>query len=191
MTAVLIALNIIAGLFLVAVVLLQAGKGADMGAAFGGANPAAFGPAAQGNVLQKITAATAAIFMGSSLALAVISARQESIFDGANEPPPLAAPVAIPGGTPPTDAVAVGEIPASPEAAGGEPAAAAADAAGAAAEGVAAAVDAVKEGAAAVQEGAAAAAEVVQEGAAAVAQPSAEAPAAPAAPQDAAPAGAQ
>jgi preprotein translocase subunit SecG len=66
MTAVLIALNIIAGLFLVAVVLLQAGKGADMGAAFGGANPAAFGPAAQGNVLQKITAATAAIFMGSS-----------------------------------------------------------------------------------------------------------------------------
>ena len=59
MTAVLIALNIIAGLFLVAVVLLQAGKGADMGAAFGGANPAAFGPAAQGNVLQKITAAKA------------------------------------------------------------------------------------------------------------------------------------
>ena len=64
MTAALIALNIIAGLFLVAVVLLQAGKGADMGAAFGGANPAAFGPAAQGNALQKITAATAAIFMG-------------------------------------------------------------------------------------------------------------------------------
>ena len=85
MTAVLIALNIIAGLFLVAVVLLQAGKGADMGAAFGGANPAAFGPAAQGNVLQKITAATAAVFMGSSLALAVISARQESVFDGATE----------------------------------------------------------------------------------------------------------
>jgi preprotein translocase subunit SecG len=181
MTAVLIALNIIAGLFLVAVVLLQAGKGADMGAAFGGANPAAFGPAAQGNVLQKITAATAAIFMGSSLALAVISARQESVFDGTHEPPPLAAPVAIPGGTPPTDAVAVGEVPASPEAAGGEPAAAA--------------VDAVKEGAAAVQEGAAAAAAAVQEGAAAVAPPSAEAPAvpetAPAAPQDAAPAGAQ
>jgi len=192
MTAVLIALNIIAGLFLVAVVLLQAGKGADMGAAFGGANPAAFGPAAQGNVLQKITAATAAVFMGSSLALAVISARQESVFDGAHEPAPLAAPVAIPGSTPPTDAVAVGEVPASPEAAGGEPAAAAVDAAGA---GAAAAVDAVKEGAAAVQDSAAAAAAAVQEGAAAVAPPSAEAPAAPEAappaPQDVAPAGAQ
>jgi len=188
MTAVLIALNIVAGLFLVAVVLLQAGKGADMGAAFGGANPAAFGPAAQGNVLQKITAATAAVFMGSSLALAVISARQESVFDGASEPAPLAAPVAIPGATPPTDAVAVGEVPASPEAAGGEPAAAAVDAAGALAEGAAAAVDVVKEEAAA-------AAEAVQEGAAAVAQPSADTAAAetppPAAPQDAAPAGAQ
>lgn len=124
MTAALIALNIIAGLFLVAVVLLQAGKGADMGAAFGGANPAAFGPAAQGNALQKITAATAAIFMASSLALAVISARQESVFDDASEPAPLAAPVALPGATPPTEAAAVGDIPASEEAAAAEPAAA-------------------------------------------------------------------
>ncbi len=122
MTAALIALNIIAGLFLVAVVLLQAGKGADMGAAFGGANPAAFGPAAQGNALQKITAATAAIFMGSSLALAVISARQESVFDDTSEPPPLAAPVAIPGATLPTEAAEVGDIPASEQAAAGEPA---------------------------------------------------------------------
>lgn len=96
-TAILIALNVIAGLFLVAVVLLQAGKGADMGAAFGGANPAVFGPTGQGNALQKITALTAMVFMGSSLALAVISARQESVFDGADEPPPLAAPVAVPG----------------------------------------------------------------------------------------------
>jgi preprotein translocase subunit SecG len=100
-TAVLIAFNVIAGLFLVGVVLLQAGKGADMGAAFGGANPAAFGPAAQGNVLQKITAATAAVFMGTSLALAIVSSRQESVIEGMAEPPPVAqpvAPVAIPGG---------------------------------------------------------------------------------------------
>jgi len=96
-TAILIALNVIAGLFLVAVVLLQAGKGADMGAAFGGANPAVFGPTGQGNVLQRITAATAMVFMGTSLALAVISARQESVFDDTEEPAPLAAPVAVPG----------------------------------------------------------------------------------------------
>ncbi len=106
-TAILIALNVIAGLFLVAVVLLQAGKGADMGAAFGGANPAVFGPTGQGNVLQRITAATAVIFMGTSLALAVVSARQESIFDGTAEPPPLAAPAGVPGvvgeATPPVE----------------------------------------------------------------------------------------
>jgi len=97
MTAVLIALNIIAGLFLVAVVLLQAGKGADMGAAFGGANPAVFGPTGgQANVLQRVTAVTAVVFMGTSLALAVISARQRSIFDGSSEPPPIAAPLTVP-----------------------------------------------------------------------------------------------
>jgi preprotein translocase subunit SecG len=174
MTAVLIALNIVAGLFLVAVVLLQAGKGADMGAAFGGANPAAFGPATQGNALQKITAATAAIFMGSSLALAVISARQESVFDGASDPAPLVAPVAVPGDTPPMDAGAVGEVPAaSPDAEGSAPAAA---------------VDTAKEGAAAV-------AGAAQEGAAAVAPPSEGAPTgsepSPAVPQDGAPAEAQ
>ena len=123
-TAILIALNVIAGLFLVAVVLLQAGKGADMGAAFGGANPAVFGPTGQGNVLQRITAATAVIFMGTSLALAVISARQESIFDGTTEPPPLAAPVAVPGATDP----AAGENAAAPADSGAVEQAAPADA---------------------------------------------------------------
>ena len=123
-TAILIALNVIAGLFLVAVVLLQAGKGADMGAAFGGANPAVFGPTGQGNVLQRITAATAVIFMGTSLALAVISARQESVFDGTDEPPPLAAPVVVPGAeegaaTPPTDAAGGAEQAAVEPAASG------------------------------------------------------------------------
>ena len=74
MTAILIALNVAAGLFLIGVVLLQSGKGADMGAAFGGASSAVFGPSGAGNVLTKVTAATAAVFMGTSLALAVISA---------------------------------------------------------------------------------------------------------------------
>ena len=120
MTTLLIALNIIAGLFLVAVVLLQAGKGADMGAAFGGANPGVFGPTGQGNVLQKVTAATAVVFMSSSLALAVLSARQESVFDETTEPSPLSAPAAIPGAddtaavTPPSAEQPAGEANAPP-----------------------------------------------------------------------------
>ncbi len=92
MTAILIALNIIAGLFLIAVVLLQTGKGAEMGAAFGGANVAVFGPSGSGNLLTRATAVCAALFMGSSLLLAVLSARQSSVFDGTAEPAPLAAP---------------------------------------------------------------------------------------------------
>jgi len=93
LTAILIALNVAAGLFLIGVVLLQSGKGADMGAAFGGASSAVFGPSGAGNVLTKVTAATAAVFMGTSLALAVISAEQPSVIDDLAEPEPPAASV--------------------------------------------------------------------------------------------------
>ena len=86
MIALLIALNIIAALFLIAVVLLQSGKGADMGAAFGGSSSTVFGASGAGNLLTKLTAASAAIFMLTSLALAVSSTRQHSVFDTFSEP---------------------------------------------------------------------------------------------------------
>jgi preprotein translocase subunit SecG len=108
MGPILIAINILAGLFLVGVVLLQSGKGADMGAAFGGAGSTVFGPSGAGSVLTKATGAIAALFMGTSLALAVLSADQGSVIDGMEEPTAAAAPeapVAIP--TPPTANVAV------------------------------------------------------------------------------------
>jgi len=99
-TAILIALNILAGLFLIGVVLLQSGKGADMGAAFGGAGSTVFGPSSPGNVLTKVTAATAALFMITSLGLAILSAQDRSVFEGMAEPEPLATP-ASPAATPP------------------------------------------------------------------------------------------
>jgi preprotein translocase subunit SecG len=79
--ALLVTLNILAGLFLIGVVLLQSGKGADMGAVFGGASSTVFGPSGAGNVLTKLTVATAVVFMLSSLLLAVLSAQQSSVFD--------------------------------------------------------------------------------------------------------------
>ena len=82
----LMAINIFAGLFLIGVVLLQSGKGADMGAAFGGSSATVFGPSGAGNFLTKVTAATAATFMISSLLLAVLSAKQVSLFDSTPEP---------------------------------------------------------------------------------------------------------
>ena len=91
MNTLLIVLNIMAGLFLIGVVLLQSGKGADMGAVFGGASSTVFGPSGAGNVLTKLTVATAVVFMASSLLLAVISARERSVFDDFSSGEPAAA----------------------------------------------------------------------------------------------------
>jgi preprotein translocase subunit SecG len=133
-SAILIAINIIAGLFLIGVVLLQSGKGADMGAAFGGANSTMFGPAGPGNALTKATAGFAALFMGTSLALAAMSARQQSVFDGMAEPVSNAAPAEGQG--------AVASPAIDPEAAA--EAAAAANVADAVEEGMASAGDAIE-----------------------------------------------
>ena len=117
MVPVLIALNILAGLFLIGVVLLQSGKGADMGAAFGGSSTTVFGASGAGNLLTKLTAATAAVFMGTSLILAVISARDQSVF--ADAPEPVAAPAVPPAPDgQPTDGV---DAKAAAEARGQEP----------------------------------------------------------------------
>jgi preprotein translocase subunit SecG len=114
--AVLIAVNILAGLFLIGVVLLQSGKGADMGAAFGGSSTTVFGASGAGNLLTKLTAGTAAVFMGTSLILAVISARDQSVF--ANSPEPAAAPAAAAPDGQPTDGV---DAKAAAEARGQDP----------------------------------------------------------------------
>jgi preprotein translocase subunit SecG len=56
-------------LFLIVVVLLQTGKGADMGAVFGGGSQTLFGSTGAGNLLTKLTTATAIAFMITSLIL--------------------------------------------------------------------------------------------------------------------------
>ena len=59
--------------FLILVVLLQPGKGADFGAAMGGASQEVFGASGGISLLSKITATVAALFMTTSLALAWFS----------------------------------------------------------------------------------------------------------------------
>ncbi len=100
MSILLVTLNILAALFLIGVVLLQSGKGADMGAAFGGASSTVFGPSGAGNLLTKLTAASAAVFMLTSLGLAVISAQDDSVFDGLSEPTTQAPPPIVPAAQP-------------------------------------------------------------------------------------------
>ena len=61
--------HVIACIILVLVVLLQAGKGADMGAVFGGASSTIFGSSGAGNFLTRLTTGAAIVFMATSLAL--------------------------------------------------------------------------------------------------------------------------
>ena len=87
MSAVVTVLHVIACVFLIAVVLLQRGKGAQIGAVFGGgAGSTIFGSRGAGNFLTKLTAGAAAVFMLTSLALSYfgITGASERLFqDGA------------------------------------------------------------------------------------------------------------
>ena len=66
--------HIVTCLLLVAVVLLQHGRGADVGAAFGsGASQTVFGAAGAGNFLTRLTTGAAVVFMITSLALSYFS----------------------------------------------------------------------------------------------------------------------
>ena len=69
-------------LLLVVVVLLQRGKGAEIGAVFGGgASSTVFGSRGAGIFLTKITTAAAITFMCTSLALAYMATQRRATFD--------------------------------------------------------------------------------------------------------------
>jgi len=106
------AIHVLACVFLIAVVLLQTGKGADIGAVFGGGSQTLFGSGGAGNFLTRLTTATAIAFMLTSLILTYGQSRQPSSrllerlpAPGAEEPAPIgalpapgdAAPAATPG----------------------------------------------------------------------------------------------
>jgi preprotein translocase subunit SecG len=67
-----IVLHIVVALFLIVVVLLQAGKGASIGATFGGSSQTVFGSRGPASFLGKVTTIAAAVFMITSLTLSVI-----------------------------------------------------------------------------------------------------------------------
>jgi preprotein translocase subunit SecG len=73
MTAIITVIHVLVCFFLVVIVLLQHGKGADIGATFGGGNTV-FGTEGPVPLLNKVTTAAAIIFMITSIALAYLSA---------------------------------------------------------------------------------------------------------------------
>lgn len=75
--SILIVVQIIAALGVIVLVLLQQGKGADMGAAFGsGSSGSIFGASGSSNFLSRATAILAAIFFISTLAITFIGANK-------------------------------------------------------------------------------------------------------------------
>jgi preprotein translocase subunit SecG len=113
-------IHITACLFLIGVVLLQQGKGADMGAVFGGSSSTIFGSGGAGNFLTRLTTVMAVVFMLTSLTLTYSSARRlgSTVFDSAPlpEPPPLEVPL-NPEAQPPAAGAPQAEAPAAPQAA--------------------------------------------------------------------------
>jgi preprotein translocase subunit SecG len=76
-------LHVIVSVGLILVVLLQTGKGAEIGAVFGGSSSTIFGSSGAGNFLTRLTTGMAIVFMVTSLALGYFAGRNPSatIFD--------------------------------------------------------------------------------------------------------------
>lgn len=74
--AIVIVIQVVTALIIIGLVLLQHGKGADMGAAFGsGASGSLFGASGSSNFLSRFTGIAAAVFFVATLALSYLSSR--------------------------------------------------------------------------------------------------------------------
>ena len=108
MVTAVIAVHVIVCITMVIIILLQQGKGADVGAVFGGSSSTVFGASGAGNFLTKVTWGCAVLFFSTSIFLAYESTQRVtgSIFEGRT---------GIPSQTVPTKAVpASGAHPAIP-----------------------------------------------------------------------------
>ena len=73
MYTLLVIVHVIVCLLMIGAILLQSGKGAEIGAAFGGSSQTVFGSRGPANFLSKLTVITAFVFMFTSLSLAILA----------------------------------------------------------------------------------------------------------------------
>jgi len=93
MIVLLVILHVVISLFLILVVLLQQGKGADLAGAFGGGgSQTAFGARGATTLLHKLTSAFFVLFVLTSLTLAILQARPRSSVMSGGAPSAPAAP---------------------------------------------------------------------------------------------------
>ena len=110
MESILVVVHLLLAIGLVVLILMQHGKGADMGAAFGsGASASVFGSRGAANFLSRSTAVLATVFFITSLALAYFamqSSEPETLMEG------VVAPAAV---EQESDLPPIGDLPVVPE----------------------------------------------------------------------------
>lgn len=90
---IILAVQILTALGMIGLILVQHGKGADMGAAFGGgASGSLFGASGSANFLSRATAVMATLFFVSTLALAYLGNSRPASVGSVLENIPAAAP---------------------------------------------------------------------------------------------------
>jgi preprotein translocase subunit SecG len=102
MDTLILVVHVIAGLTIIGLVLLQHGKGADAGAAFGsGSAGSVFGSSGSANFLSRATAIAATVFFLTSLGLTYLSGRNTET-KGLMAKPPASQDQSLPAQIPPT-----------------------------------------------------------------------------------------
>ncbi|HKT34794.1 MAG TPA: preprotein translocase subunit SecG [Nitrospira sp.] len=101
-----IIIHIIACFLMIGAILLQSGKGAEIGAAFGGSSQTVFGSRGPANFLSKFTVVVAVVFMITSLSLAILAKERtfsSTVIDLKKKETSETAPPASPSPAAPTD----------------------------------------------------------------------------------------
>jgi preprotein translocase subunit SecG len=116
MVSIVVSIHVIVCVAMCIIILLQQGKGAEVGAVFGGSSQTVFGASGAGNALTKATWALAIIFFASSIFLALASARRVtgSIFDHpfSSSAPASVMPKQAPKNAAPAAPAPAGNVPA-------------------------------------------------------------------------------
>ena len=108
----LIVIHVMICFLMLGAILLQSGKGAEIGASFGGSSQTVFGSRGPANFLSKFTVVVAAVFMVTSLSLAILAKERtfsSTVIDLNKKETPQTAPE--PSSTPPTAPAAESHTP--------------------------------------------------------------------------------
>lgn len=115
-----IVVQLLSALGVIGLVLLQHGKGADMGAAFGsGSSGSLFGATGSANFLSRTTAVLAAVFFVTTLALTYLGSYKPQASAGVLGDAPVAASAAVPASGAAPATAASGAAPAAASSAPG------------------------------------------------------------------------